>query len=184
MIDQALDYIRKEVRTRLGVDDSEVLTGSVHALKDQDNAKGAYISVVNLQEETALRNSDHVQRRDHQIRYQEPPVHLNLYLLFAFEFQNYGTSLLRLSQTIELFQSRRVLTAENASPANPFPDALEKLVFDFYNLDFEQMNHLWGVLGGTYFPSVLYKVRMVLIQRDEDRAGVPITSIRAEVNVS
>jgi hypothetical protein len=34
------------------------------------------------------------------------------------------------------------------------------------SLNAEQINHLWAVLGGKYFPSVLYKVRMLTIEDD------------------
>ena len=43
------------------------------------------------------------------------------------------------------------------------------------NLNFEQLNHLWGVLGGAYFPSVLYKVRLVKIRSDADMPAPEIS---------
>jgi len=49
----------------------------------------------------------------------------------------------------------------------PFPATLEKLTFDMVNMNFEQLNNLWGVLGGSYFPSVVYKVRLVKVQAAE-----------------
>jgi Pvc16 N-terminal domain len=33
-------------------------------------------------------------------------------------------------------------------------------------MSFEQTNHLWSVLGGKYFPSVMYKVRQVTLNED------------------
>ena len=183
MINDAVDYIRREVRNHLGVDDSEVLVDNVHIIKEPDNANGVYISLVNVEEETALKNTSHHIRQNNQVHYKEPPVFLNLYLLFSFEFQNYSASLLRLSQTIELFQSKRSFSAENEAPANPFPPTLERLIFDFCNLNFEQLNHLWGVQGGAYFPSVLYKVRLVRVQRDESVEGPEITTIQVDTSV-
>jgi hypothetical protein len=180
MIDDAVAYIRREVVRHLGVADTDVVAGNVHTLKDDNSVRGLYVSVVNLEQEPTLRNTPHAIRQNGTVHYQEPPVHLNLYLLFAADFGNYLASLLRLSQTIELFQSKRVHEAGNAVAGNPFPPALEKLVFDYHNLNLEQLNHLWGVLGGAYFPSAVYKVRLVRIQRDVSVAGPEITTIQLD----
>jgi hypothetical protein len=39
---------------------------------------------------------------------------------------------------------------------------------ELHSLNFEQINHLWSVSGGKYLPSVMYKIRQVVI--DEDAA--------------
>lgn len=183
MIDEAIDYIRQEVRLRLGISDAEVIAGNIHILKENANASGVYVSLVNLEEEIALKNTSHYTRVNGTVHYKEPPVYVNLFLLFAFDFSNYGTSLLRLSETIELFQSKPVFSAENDVPGNPFPPGLDRLTFSLFNLNFEQLNHLWGVLGGAYLPSVLYKIRLVKVQRDESIEGPEITTIQMDVRV-
>lgn len=182
MIHTALDYIRREVVAYLGVTNNEVVLGHIHTLKDEPES-GLTISLVNLAEESALKNTSHLIRQNGAARYQQPPVHLVLYLLFVANFDDYAASLLRLSQTIELFQQKPAFTAANQSAANPFPATLEKLIFDFYTLNLEQLNHLWGVLGGAYFPSVLYRVRLVRVQRDESTAAPEITTIQVETTV-
>jgi uncharacterized protein DUF4255 len=183
MIDDAVAYIRREVVQHLGVADTDVIAGNVHTLKDDSSVRGLYVSVANLEQEPTLRNTPHAIRQNGAVHYQEPPVHLNLYLLFTADFGNYLASLLRLSQTIELFQSKRVFEAGNAGAGNPFPPTLEKLVFDYYNLNLEQLNHLWGVLGGAYFPSAVYKVRLVRIQRDVRVAGPEITTVQLDTHL-
>lgn len=182
MLNEAVEYIRREVRGFLGVDDAEVISGNVHILKDSTNGRGVYLSVVNFEEESTLKNTSHYIRQNGTVHYKQPPVHLNLYLLFAFDFEDYGASLLRLSQTVELFQSKPVHSSANQTVANPFPATLEKLIFDFYNMNFEQLNHLWSILSGTYLPAVLYKVRLIKVQRDESLAGPEITTIQVDVN--
>lgn len=177
MIHEALAYIRRELRDRLPVADSEVMIESARALAGQNNNLGAYITLVNVEEEPTLRNLPAVERIGGALLRQEPPVHLNLYLLFSFEFQTYETSLLHLSNTIGLFQEKRVYTAANASAGNPLPGGLEKLIFELHNMNFEALNNLWGVMGGAYFPSVIYKVRMVRIQAAAAGPGDEITTI-------
>ena len=180
MINDALDFIRSELRDHLGVTDQEVVVESARRLSDDNNIEGAYITLINVQEETALRNLPHTERVLGQSRLREPPVHLNLYLLFAFEFQSYTTSLLHLSNTVELFQGKRFFSADNQRPGNPFPATLDRLIFDFHNMSFEELNHLWGVMGGAYFPSVVYKVRVIEVRAAEAADAPEITTIALE----
>jgi Pvc16 N-terminal domain len=177
MIHEALAYIRRELRDRLPVADAEVMIESARVLASQNNAQGAYITLVNVEEEPALRNLPTVERIGGALQRQEPPIHLNIYLLFSFEFQTYETSLLHLSNTIGLFQEKRVYTAGTASVTNLFPAGLEKLIFELHNTNFEALNNLWGVMGGAYFPSVIYKVRMVRIQAAQQGPADEITTI-------
>lgn len=169
MIGDAIEFVRKEVARHLGLDNADVTVSPARKLVEEAGSQGLSISVVNVQEEPALRNQPHSERRQNRTRYIEPPVHLNLFLLFAFEFQDYAASLAQLSKTVELFQKKRWFGPATQTGANAvaFPPKLEKLVFDMVNLDFEQLNNLWSVLGGSYFPSVVYKVRLVKIQADE-----------------
>lgn len=183
MINEAVEYLRREVVDYLGVPTGEVISGPIHALREDTNNRGLYLSVVDLALETTLRNQPHTLRQNNSVRYQEPPVHLNLFLLFAADYAVYDTSLLRLSQTIERFQSKPRYDASSESLTNPFPPSLDKLILDFCTLTFEQLNDLWGILGGAHLPSVLYKVRMVQVQRDETRAGPEITTIRVETGI-
>lgn len=155
----------------------DVSINSARKLADQGNPAGIVISLINVQEETALRNTTNVRRVGLKTEYIEPPVFLNLYLLFAFDFAKYETSLTHLSKTIELFQSRRWFSAENTTPANAFPAEIEKLTFEMVNLGFEELNNLWSVLGGTYLPSAVYKVRLVRVQGTDAIHAPEITTI-------
>jgi hypothetical protein len=52
------------------------------------------------------------------------------------------------------------------------------LSLDLFSLNFEQINHLWSTIGGKYFPSALYKVRLVTIEDQTNYAnGEPIREI-------
>jgi hypothetical protein len=181
MISDAIDYIRREIRDHLGITDGQASIGHLHSLTETNSNPGVRIALVNVTEETTLRNSTHALRSPSgQVEYQEPPVFLNLFLVIAFDFGTYDTDLIRLSETIELFQSKRFFDQGNERATNPFPAALQRLVFDLHCTDFEQLNHLWGIMGGTYFPSVIYKVRLVRVQAEDRLAGPQIT--RLQVN--
>ena len=127
---------------------------------------------VNAREEKALKNLPNYVRNDVTLRasYENPPVFLNFLLLATATQTKYNNALLYLSRVIRFFQSKNVFTHDNVLPAslvmddpkNPL-DQLEtfKLILDFYSPTLEEVNHLWGTLGGKQYPSVLYMLRMI-----------------------
>ena len=177
MLVPSLEFVRKTLEKYISDANVDVSINSARKLADQGNPAGIVISLINVQEETALRNTPTVRRTAIRTEYVEPPVFLNLYLLFAFDFAKYETGLAHLAKTIELFQARRWFSAESSTPANPFPAELEKLSFEMVNLGFEELNNLWSVLGGTYLPSAVYKVRLVRIEAGQKAEAPEITTI-------
>ena len=89
-----------------------------------------------------------------------PPVFLNLNLMFAGSFagSNYSEALKFVSNTVSFFQSLPVFNRENSPDLD---EKIDKLTLEIVNLDARDLSSLWGMLGGRYLPSVLYKVRMV-----------------------
>ena len=183
MINSVLTYLRSELLAHLGLDESQIILADASTLTTS-TAIGCYVTVVNLEEEAALKNLSHSTRVAGQVVYREPPIHLNLSLLITCRFDQYVTSLVHLSSVIEFFQHHRVFSAEHQRPANPFPAVLEKLLVEFQSQNFEKLNHMWGMLGGLYLPSALYKLRMIKVQLDEDSEGPEIRSIRVDSTVS
>jgi len=136
-------------------------------------ARGKLIfSVVNIKEEKTLKNLPHIVRNDITLRatYENPPVFLNFQILITATDAGYNNALLMLSRAIRFFQSKNVFTQDDVSPAsistNAPPNALDrldsfKLIFDLYSPSMEEVNHLWGTLGGKQYPFVIYMMRML-----------------------
>ena len=101
-----------------------------------------------------------------------PPVHFNLYLLFAsyFSGSNYGEGLKHISNTISYLQGQSVFDQHN-SPG--LDGSISKLILDIENLDINDLSNLWSILSGKYLPSVLYKVRMVTIDANVVKDQMP-----------
>ncbi|MFT3681162.1 MAG: DUF4255 domain-containing protein [Ferruginibacter sp.] len=182
MIDKALQFLTDELDAYLhiklpGVPAATNLVVLDNIAKLQDNAGGGslnriILSLVNIEEDTISKNPENFYRTDdNRVVYKNSPVHLNLYCLFAYNHgeadndnvNHYETALQYISYVIRFFQHRNFFTQAN-SPSLDIK--IEKLVTELYTLGFEQLNHLWAVLGGKYMPSALYKIRLVVVEED------------------
>lgn len=124
------------------------------------------LSLVNLEEEKALKNGKAFVNRDFaEVTYKNPPIHLNLFLLFVANYRNYETALKRLTQVLTFFQGKQKFTPNNSPGATLGPPPITEfsLVMDLLSLSFEEVNHLWGSLGGKQSPFVVYRGRLVTI---------------------
>lgn len=108
-------------------------------------------------------------------------VHLNLMLMFAANFGGgkYTEALKFISATIAFFQGRARFDHHNSPDLDP---RIERLVLDIENLSVAELANLWGILGGKYVPSVLYRMRMITIDSGQITHLVPrITRARGDV---
>lgn len=156
------------------------------------NGKGrerVLLSVVNIQEERTLRNVPAYVRDDVtlRVRHENPPTFLNLAVLVTATHGDYPTALLALSRAISFFQYRSVFTHDTVAPQslmtgapnNP-DDQLEafKLIFALGSPSLEEVNDMWGMLGGKQFPFALYWMRMLELKfRAVSRESGVITEI-------
>lgn len=142
-------------------------TGSAGVARDK-----LIFSMVNIKEEKALKNLPNYVRNDISLKasFENPPVHLNFLILVTATHTEYTNALLLLSRAIRFFQAGHVFTHDNVSPAsissgappNPLDQLQEfKLIFDLYSPSMEEINHLWGTLGGKQYPFVIYMLRML-----------------------
>jgi hypothetical protein len=184
MISDAILFLRDVLAQKLNLP-GQINVESAKTLTSE-GANGVTISLINMEEEAALRNLPHTERRLGQLVKVEPPVHLNLYLLFAFEFEQYETTLVRLSEAVELFQEHRWFGPETqtGNGAVPFPAGLQRIVMEMQGMNFEALNNVWGILGGSYFPSVVYKLRLVKVQAATVAPEAEITTITLEARVT
>lgn len=133
------------------------------------------LSLVNIKEEKTLKNLPN-QVRNHAkltVVYENPPVFLNCQILVVATHNHYTNALLMLSRAIRFFQFKNVFTQDNVAPSSLTTNApsntldqLEtfKLIFDLYSPSMEEVNHLWGTLGGKQYPFVLYTLRLMELQ--------------------
>ncbi len=98
-----------------------------------------------------------------------PPWQINLYVLVAalFADKQYGEGLRFLSESMRYMQNHPTLTV---------PALGKTLAVEPVNLSFSELSNLWSICGGSYRPSVLYKIRVLQLADGEiTGTAIPIT---------
>ncbi|MES2922814.1 MAG: DUF4255 domain-containing protein [Verrucomicrobiota bacterium] len=191
MIHDALQLIANQLNAALpGTGGARsVILGNIAQVESEtkDELKQVVLSLVNVEEESALKNGPHSRLKNGQVIYENRPVCLHLYLLFSANNTDYGTALKRLESIIEFFQGRNVFTVRNSPELENLSRTAEelasfRLTLELHSLSFEQINHLWGSLGGKQVPFILYRARLVSLSAREFRtAGPPIEEVSVEL---
>lgn len=184
MIDQALSLLRDELQNFITSSNAsaDVIIDNIGMLETSGSDtlnKHIIITLVNVEEESSLKNISPLKKGiSGAAFYENPPVFLNLYVLITCNYSgsDYILALRRLSAVIRFFQSKNSFSTRNSiNTIPPLADAADlKFTMELYTLTFEQINHLWGSLGGRQVPFVMYKLRVVAITERAVVRNVPI----------
>ncbi len=186
MIDTALILLKDELTNYLSSrDTATVVIDNVGLAETPDGAgltENIIITLVNVEEESTLKNQSPLRRPfSGSAIYQNPPVNLNLYVLFTCNYKgdHYQLALKRLSYIIRFIQSKNVFSVASSISGGSInlddtdlPDL--KFTMELYTLSFEQINYLWGSLGGRQMPFVMYKLRLVSLTERAIVRQVPL----------
>lgn len=104
---------------------------------------------------------------------QAPPIHLDIYFMLAsgHDPDIYGEGLKMISAALMFFQAHPVMTPQNTPE---MPAGLAQLTIELSNLKVEEVGQLWGNLGGRYAPSVMFKMRSVMIDAGVIQSITPL----------
>ncbi len=142
------------------------------------NGKNLIITIVRIEEESTLKNFPNKKLIDvggsYQVDKRYPKINLNYYLLFSATLQ-YDKSVAIINRTIKFFQANKKVQFEADG------DNLE-LNLELYSPTFEQLNNIWGMLGGKQLPSIIYKVRVMALEKDEQKLGAVVKSIDSTIH--
>lgn len=131
---------------------------------------GLGISLVNIEEERINKANDPYVKTVDGITKVNPEIRLNLFVLFSANFDsNYTEALKFISYVIRFFQSKQVFTPKNTPSLD---SEIKKIITELHPMSFEQQNYLWGMVGGKYLPSALYKLRLLVVQEDLPTSAV------------
>jgi hypothetical protein len=151
-MDETLDFLRRELRCRLGLADDQVILDNAHTHSKASDTRGVVITLVNVGVST-YQGSVLKQPGWQDL--------LELTVVISFRFPHYKTSLAHLNRTMQLLYSKPAYTATDAHPDNPFPQGLERIMFTLRPLEFEALRDLWGTLGDAQVPAAVYNLRMI-----------------------
>jgi hypothetical protein len=192
MIYETVDFLARQLQQYFdGFEDDKklkppatVLTDNIWALDDTAKSKednSLVITMVNITEEATMKNIPSYNMENGAVAYSNPPVFINLFLLFTAKMQLYEQNLRYISHVIRFFQGRSLFTNSvftDLSADNGNNQEL-RITVELQSLTLEQVNYIWSTLGGKQSPFVLYKVRLIRLERDsvKETRGV-ITDIR------
>ena len=180
MIFEALDLLVQEIKAYLetvGISSNNLVElGNISQIDVSSGGTGnstslqnkIILTLINIEEEKTLRNKPNYRIVDRQTEYKNPPVHLNIYLLFSMTSTSYENALKYMSWIIKFFQQKNVFTPAN-TPSASKPSSAEmnfKMILDLYSPTFEEANFLWSTLGGKQLPSVIYKLRLLELEHE------------------
>ena len=174
MIQNVISVINKEINTyfksRFDLTEDKLL---VSHLVNQDgsvafNGENKMVcSLINVEQEKINLNAG-----ISSMPKMNPPVNLNLYLLYSayFTADNVDEAFKFLTALIAFFQRKTIFTPQNTPLLSP---NVNKITFEIINLDLGEMSNLWAALGAKYMPSVIYKLRMISINEEAIIADIP-----------
>lgn len=182
MLDVAFKFLAAEVNAHLLKRTGSAL-GKVQ-LTNLVNDKGEWVlaegnvgmTLLAVEEERVLREQlpERAFRPGGEVLLQ-PPLKLNPLVLFAARYKDYDQSLHFLSHVLTFFQANPAFSADSHPGLDP---RILKLAVEMLSYGPEQLNQTWAYLGSKYLPSVIYRLRMLVLQDDEPADfGRPITRI-------
>jgi len=192
MIAHALKIIVEELNQHFnniqpGNAEDTVILGNIAALETDIDANiknqlrnKVVTTLVNLKEESTLKNTPHSRVNDSfRTMYFNPPVYVNLYVLFSVTTtSSYEDALTYLSRLVRFFQSKNVFMPSNSAAVTVLNDYDEltdfKLIMELFSPNLEELNHMWGMLGGKQYPSVIYLLRLLELKREDEVEGAGV----------
>lgn len=116
------------------------------------------VSLYSIEKETLGGIASHVQHSDGKYVRMSPPLMLNLNVVIAaiYDERRYTDSLSVLSDTLKFIQSSPQFKVEG-----------EPYTIEIVALTGQELNNVWTTLGGQYYPSVVCKIRRLVIDAEE-----------------
>ena len=172
MIDKAVLFINQRVnaylKAALDITEDKVIPTQ---LIDQDGKSAIQpnsvgLTMINIEEEIAIQpNRTLVKTNEGELATMNTGLYLNLYLMFAANFNNYNEALKSLSQIIQFFQLNNCFKRDDSPDLETM--GIHKLEVRLHKSSLELQNQLWGMLGAKHLPSVIYKTGVIQIQSDQ-----------------
>ncbi len=162
MLKEALEKIKNELAPIFSGGTFDV--GSISA-----TSTNVVMSVVNMKEEKALKNTAYsrVNPTSLKTEYFNPFIYLNVYLIFCSKKEAHLTAIEDIAKIITFFHGKNIFDVT-------IGDEEFKVVLDLFSPNFEELNHIWAILGGKMYPSIMYMMRVVEIKSNKVITGAGV----------
>lgn len=181
MIEKVMEVIRSEVNDFIGKKLNDTTNSSRVVLTSFVNENGQVaipndtvgLSLLNIEEERTLKSAGLIPTSvaENMSSFVSPPVWINLQIMFTAYFGNYSESLKHLAYVLECLQSKPVFDQTNT--AGMASINAPKLIFELNTLGLEQQHYIWAMIGLRYLPSIVYRVRMLLVFEQDVMSEAP-----------
>ena len=171
MIGKVLVFVRRRLdeylRAQFGENDDPVADKVVFLDGDKMDPitfqEGAVsVVLINVEEDRLLRNADPYTRIESgKPQRIQPDIRLSLHMLFVARFKQYDVAWEHLAKVIEYLQSNHVFE-QDVTP--DLPQGVEKMTVELMAQSFAEQNEVWNALRISHHPSVLYRIRMIVLQ--------------------
>lgn len=175
--DEVNNYLFSQGLTRsVKMENIAFMDGESDAAQEMQDS--VVLTLINLSEEPTLKNFPNTRTEASKVMYQHNKINLNLYLLFSSNRNTYAKSLKDISKIIEFFQGKHLFNQSNSNydRNNIAMSAISEFRFtmELYTPTFEELNYIWGTLGGKQLLSALYKLSMIQIDRSQVSGAVSV----------
>lgn len=171
MIYEVLKILSEDVENYIG---STVKMENVAMLDTQNDnnpnmGNKVLMTLLNIHEEATLKNFPNQTITGDRVQVKPRIINLNLFILFSANRNSYDQALIDIAHIIEFFQGKKVFTQSNTVYNRQSVELQNidnfRFTVELYTPTFEELNYIWGSLGGKQLPSVLYKLSLVQIER-------------------
>lgn len=190
MIFETLNFLRNRIESYLGNTGGEPVTILAHPWSNSDDTKNSpflnTISLINIEEEKVFKTpGKQFTVTQNGSFYAEPDIKLNLFLLFSSYNKSYDESLKYISKIISFFQVQTVydhtVDVTVTDQKLLLDPSIEQLIIELYSPSFDQLNQIWAALSIGYLPSVIYKVRMLVVDANQQQPAPIITKLDTKI---
>jgi hypothetical protein len=157
------DNLNVYFRTRLKIQEDKA---ELSAIVNQDGTialqseNKVLVSLLNIEREPFSASSANIGRQK---------LSLNIIVIFSCHFSNsnYSEAIRFLDLIITYFEENYTLEAQNIYDGN------NKIKIEIETFNLEKVQNIWSTIGAKYLPSVIYKLRMIVVDSNNISSFTP-----------
>ena len=193
MLASSIAFIRDELdlfcKQRLDINESCVIVnnlGTPNGNPILENQNKIIITLINICQETNKQFYGGFKKSGEQIAKVRPAQMFAIDLLFTSQFDDYEEALKFIDTVLMFFQLNPTLQKKNVRSEEPGGSAAEKtqLEFEVHNVEMRESYSLWNSLGVKYAPSIVYKMKYLVVDGGKVIDSVPeikIVDVEADI---